>query len=130
MDQQTDTYSVNVTREDGWWMIHVPALDALTQAHSWPEVEPMARGVIAASLDVDMADVAVVINPVLDDETEHLLSEARTKAEAADRLQDEATAAKRQAARRLHSKGWSYRLIGKAMHLTHQRVEQLIKGTR
>jgi hypothetical protein len=34
---------------------------------------------------------------------------------------------KSKAARRLHEQGWPYRLIGKVMHITHQRVEQLLK---
>lgn len=130
MDKQELTYHVEVTREDGWWMAYVPDLDVLTQAHSWGEVELMARDIVAAVLDVDIDTIAVEVTVVPDDETARLLSEARAKAEEADRLRSEAVAANRQAARRLHTAGWSYRLIGKAMHLTHQRVEQLVNGSR
>lgn len=126
----TKTYRAEVTREDGWWMIHVPELDALTQAHSWAEVEPMAAGVISAILDVDMNTITVELSVKPDDLTMQLLAEAQEKAREADRLRSEAVAANRAAAQRLHSDGWSYRLIGKAMHLTHQRVEQLVNGAR
>lgn len=125
-----NTYAVAVTREDGWWMICVPELGLLTQARTWNAVEEMARGVIAAHLDVDpdIITAGLVLTP--DDETQRQLALARTKATEADRLRAEALAANQQAARRLHGDGWSYRLIARRMHLTHQRVEQLVKGTR
>lgn len=130
MTQQEHTYRVEVTREDGWWMAYVPELDALTQAHSWAEVEPMAAGVISAVLNIDMNTIAVELTVKPDQLTQQLLAEAQDKAREADRLRSEAVAANRAAAQRLHSDGWSYRLIGKAMHLTHQRVEQLVNGSR
>lgn len=124
------TYRAEVTREDGWWMIRVPELDLLTQAMSWSEVETMGRGVVAADQDIPMSEVAVTIEVATDDETRRLLAEAQSKAAEAERLREESTAAKRAAARRLHASGFSYRLIGKIMHLTHQRAEQLVKGAR
>lgn len=126
----TRTWRAEVSREDGWWMIRIPELDLITQAANWAEVEYMGRGVIAADQDLDMSAVAVDIHVHADAETERLLEEARTKAADADRLRTEALAANQQAARRLHGDGWSYRLIARRMHLTHQRVEQLVKGTR
>lgn len=131
MDKQNDhIYRVEVTREDGWWMAYVPELDALTQAHSWAEVEPMAAGLISAVLDVEMDTISIDLSVMPDQLTMQLLEEAQEKAREAERLRCEAVAANRAAARRLHSDGWSYRLIAKAMHLTHQRVEQLVNGGR
>ena len=46
------SFDAVVTREGRWWMIHVPALDAVTQARSLREVPVMATGVISALLDV------------------------------------------------------------------------------
>jgi hypothetical protein len=126
----TQTWRAEVTREDGWWMILVPELDLTTQAESWNEVDYMARGVIAADQDLQMSAVGVELYVHADPETDQLLTEARVKAEEADRLRAEALAANQAAARRLHSDGWSYRLIARTMKLTHQRVEQLVKGTR
>jgi hypothetical protein len=125
-----NTYRAEVTREDGWWMIRIPELDLLTQAMSWGEVETMARGVIASGRDVEMSEVSVTVEAAPDAESRQLLAEAQAKTAEAERLRAEAAAASRNAARRLHSSGWSYRLIGKTMHLTHQRIEQLVKGTR
>jgi hypothetical protein len=129
MATQTDhTYRADVTREDGWWMIYVPELDALTQAHSWAEVEPMATGLISAILDVDPSTIRIDLIAKPDELTQQLLAEAREKTAEADRLRREAVAANQAAAQRLHSNGWSYRLIAKAMHLTHQRVQQLVNS--
>lgn len=125
-----NTYRAEVTREDGWWMIRIPELDLLTQATSWSEVEMMARGVIVSDQDLEMTNVAVTIEATFDDESQRLLAEAEVKTAAAERLLAEAIQARKNAFRRLHSSGWSYRLIGKKTHLTHQRIEQLVKNDR
>jgi hypothetical protein len=44
-------YTVRVSHESKWWMIHVDELDALTQARRLGDVEDMARSLIALSLD-------------------------------------------------------------------------------
>lgn len=124
------TYRADVTREDGWWMIRVPELDLITQAENWGEVERMARGVIIAALDLEPADVRVDLTPLPAPEVSAMLSESADLAARAEALQGAALFAKQQAARTLHAEGWSYRLIGKAMRLSHQRAEQLVKGRR
>lgn len=124
------TYRAEVYREDGWWMVRVPQLDLLTQAETWSEVERMGRGVIAADQDLDLREVTVEFDLLPDPETVALLAQARASAEEAERLRAEALAANQAAARRLRADGWSYRLIGRALRLTHQRAEQLVKGTR
>ncbi len=124
------TYRATVTREDGWWMVSVPELELLTQAISWGEVEAMARGVIAAALDVETSDVRVDLEADPGSEARHLIESARDKASRADTLRDESLADNQAAARSLHAAGWSYRNIGKMMGLSHQRAEQLVKGRR
>jgi predicted RNase H-like HicB family nuclease len=46
------TYTANVTRDDGWWMVSVPEINGLTQATDPSEVERMARSMIAMQMDV------------------------------------------------------------------------------
>jgi hypothetical protein len=58
------TYKVEVTRDDRWWMIHVPDIDGLTQARRISEIEDMARSLIAISTDTPIADVAVGIHSI------------------------------------------------------------------
>lgn len=128
MTETSAAHRADVTREDGWWMIRIPHLDLTTQAETWAQVESMARGVIAADQDLAVADITVDLHAHPDPGTAELLDEARTKAGDADRLRAESLAANQAAARRLHADGWSYRLIGRVMSLTYQRVEQLVKG--
>ena len=53
------TYDMEVTRDGRWWMIHIPALDLLTQARFPEEIEDMARSYIALVTDTPIEDVAV-----------------------------------------------------------------------
>lgn len=52
-------YHATVTREDGWWMIHVRELDAVTQAARYDEIWPQTRGLIAAETELPEAEVSV-----------------------------------------------------------------------
>jgi predicted RNase H-like HicB family nuclease len=40
------------TREDKYWLVHIPELDQYTQARTLAEVEPMARDLISLVLEV------------------------------------------------------------------------------
>ena len=53
------TYDIEVTRDGRWWMVHIPALDGLTQARFPEEIEDMARSHIALVTDTPIEDVAV-----------------------------------------------------------------------
>jgi hypothetical protein len=37
------SFDIEVTRDGGWWAVHIPELGGLTQARYPSEVEPMAR---------------------------------------------------------------------------------------
>ena len=43
------SFDIAVTRDGGWWMVHIPELGGLTQARYPREVELMAREYIAVS---------------------------------------------------------------------------------
>jgi hypothetical protein len=53
------TYDVTLTREGRWWMVHIPALDGLTQARRLSEAELMAREYIAVDTGTSLDEVAV-----------------------------------------------------------------------
>ena len=53
-------FDIHVTRDGGWWMVHIPALDGLTQARFPGEIEDMARDYIAVSTDIPIEQVTVV----------------------------------------------------------------------
>ena len=52
-------FDIDVTRDGGWWMVHIPELGGLTQARFPREVEPMAREYIAVSTGTPIDQVAI-----------------------------------------------------------------------
>jgi hypothetical protein len=52
-------FQVELERDGRWWMVHVPELDGLTQAHRLRAAELMAREWIAVSTRTPIADIAV-----------------------------------------------------------------------
>lgn len=55
------TYTVTITREDGWWMVHIPDLDGLTQTRRLIDAEAAARSWIVVTDDVAPSTVDIKI---------------------------------------------------------------------
>lgn len=53
------SFDIDVTRDGGWWAVHIPELGGLTQARYPSEVEPMAREYIAVSTGTAVDQVAI-----------------------------------------------------------------------
>lgn len=53
------SFDIDVTRDGGWWAVHIPELGGLTQARYPSEVEPMAREYIAVSTGTSVDQVAI-----------------------------------------------------------------------
>ncbi|MCV7088881.1 hypothetical protein H7H80_02370 [Mycobacterium interjectum] len=53
------SYDIEVTRDGRWWMIHIPAINGLTQARFPGEIEAMARDYIAVSTAAPVAEIEV-----------------------------------------------------------------------
>jgi hypothetical protein len=53
------SFDIDVTRDGGWWMVHIPELGGRTQARYPREVEPMAREYIAISTGTPIDQVAI-----------------------------------------------------------------------
>ncbi len=51
------TYDIEVTRDEKWWMIAIPAIDGLTQARRLSEVDDMAVSFISVDQDVAASQV-------------------------------------------------------------------------
>ncbi|MGL5857400.1 MAG: hypothetical protein ACRC35_03155 [Angustibacter sp.] len=120
-------WHVRVVREDGWWMVQIPAIDGLTQARRLADVEIEAADYIVLDQDAAPSSVRVVVDEVLvegrdilADRTEQaqLLAQART---ADQQLAEHA----RDVAVRL-ARHMSMRDVGAILGVTHQRVQQLI----
>lgn len=54
-----NSFRTEIYRDRHWWMIHVPEIDAITQARNEGEVWQMARDLIGVTLDIDPATVNV-----------------------------------------------------------------------
>lgn len=122
------TYTVRVTREGKWWMIHVPDLDGLTQARRLGEAEDMARSLIAITLDTepDTFDLAVTIDPIEGlHVTERLDALHAERAQLAE-IQAQVQADARALARDLAGKGLPVRDVGAVLGVSFQRAQQLI----
>ena len=121
------TYQVNVTRERGWWMIAIPELDRLTQAKTLDKVDAMARDLIALWLDrpPDSFDLDVHID--IPETFRRGLDRARELRDEADGLREKAASEARSVARSMADDlGMTVRDIGRVMHLSFQRVQQLL----
>jgi hypothetical protein len=122
------TYRVVVAREGKWWMVHVPDLDALTQARRLGEVESMARSLIALILDVapDSIAIAVELEAVEDIQITERLDRLHADQAAAVAAEDKARTEIRALARDLADRGVTVRDIGTMLDVSFQRAQQLI----
>ncbi|MCL2595356.1 MAG: hypothetical protein FWD83_07550 [Promicromonosporaceae bacterium] len=122
------TYQAIVTREDGWWMVHVPEIDGLTNSRRLADAEQMARELIAVTLDLEPEGVAVTVT--LDAiegiaVRETLDAMAAERAEAA-RLEADARTRQQALARELSARAIPLRDIGAIFGVSHQRAAQLV----
>ncbi len=122
------TYTATVTREGHWWMVHVPAIDGLTQARRLSEAAQMARELIALEVEVPIADVAVEVT-VADVDGLDVAAELEAirgeRAKAAE-LERDASARATALARSLAARRLTVRDIGTILGVSHQRAHQLV----
>ena len=53
------SFDIDVTRDGGWWMVHIPKLGGVTQARFPREVELTAREYIAFRTGTPIDQVAI-----------------------------------------------------------------------
>ncbi|MQY23685.1 HicB family toxin-antitoxin system [Nocardia macrotermitis] len=122
------TYEVRVTRDGRWWMVRIPELDELTQARRIGEVPRMAREAVALHLGVPVDRVAVEVTiEVADLPVSELIRAVLEHRSRAEELAKQALAESKSLARELASRDVPMRDIGEMLHLSHQRVHQLVE---
>lgn len=124
------TYEVNVTRDGRWWMIEIPAIDGLTQAHSIEEVEAMARDYIVVDQDLAPSKVRVEVKSIVVD-GDDVLPATRALEKIRERIdRDEREFVKRRAelAGRLSHAEVSHRDAAKVLGVSRQRVGQMLSA--
>ncbi len=122
-----DTYTALAERSGGWWAITVPELRGVfSQARRLSQVEPVARDAIALFLGVPADSFDIHVREVVDPIADALVADAlQARREAADH-QRIAAQKSREAARTLDRMGLPQRDIGLLLHVSHQRVAQLL----
>ena len=124
------TYTALAERGDGWWAITVPELRGVfSQARRLGRVESMARDAIALFLDIPADSFEVTVREVIDPEADVLVAEAIQA--RADAIEHQRIAARksREAVRTLDRLGLPQRDIGRVLHLSHQRIAQLLTSS-
>lgn len=120
------TYHADASRGERYWLIHIPEINQWTQARNLGEVIPMARELIAVLLDMPTEAFDVEMALTLPAEVRKHLDRATEQRNTAARAQSEAANEYRAAARALKAQGITVRDIGKALNISHQRVQQLV----
>ena len=119
-------YQATARLDGRWWFVEVPELDTAGQARNLAEAEEVAREVIGLVLDVDPSTVAVDLEVQLPAETTELLAAAERDERAGRDAIWRAGRIRRDAIRGLVSSGASQVDVSRALHLSPQRVSQIL----
>jgi predicted RNase H-like HicB family nuclease len=122
-------FEVEAERSGDWWAMRVPALPGVfSQARRLERAESMARDAIATFLGVPATAVEVSIRVRLPEplggQVDELLA-LRAALEADERRYAELS--RRVATRLVSEAGLTVRDAGRVLHVTHQRVAQLVE---
>lgn len=118
-------YKAVAHREGKWWAIEVDGV-GWTQARRLDEAEHMARGLVAATRNVDVDSVSVVVEPHVNDELDQLRARTVRLSHQAEESTAQAQAEKRRLIRELKAANLSARDIGRLAGVSHQRVSQVM----
>lgn len=121
------TYTVRAKRWAHGWELHIADV-GVTQSRSLAEAEQIVRDYIETLTDHDTAGDRVAITPEVGGGLDEATRAAREAVIAADRARRDAAVRLRQVARTLrHEAGLSGRDIASILHVSAQRVSQLLK---
>jgi hypothetical protein len=127
-DTEARTYTVQVFRDSGLWVIEVLEIDVVGQARTLASAADTARSLIALWLDVDPATISVQMDySRIDAEALSLMRQARADQARADTISSEAAKTWRRAARKLvREDNLSVRDAAIVLGVSYGRVQQLI----
>jgi DNA-directed RNA polymerase specialized sigma24 family protein len=120
-------YNVRAKRWKHGWELHIDGV-GVTQSRSLDGAEQMVRDYIETLTDHDTTDDAVVIRPEVGGGLDQAADAAREAVAEAERALRAAAARSRQVARQLKQEGLSGRDIAAILHVSAQRVSQLLKS--
>lgn len=122
------TYTVTARRWKRGWELHIDGV-GVTQSRTLTKAEQQARDYIATVLGEEDADI--VISPDLGDKLSSTMAdllEARTANDEAARAQKEAAEKNRRVVREMRDADLSVSDISAVMHVSKQRVSQLLNS--
>ena len=120
------TYKVRAKRWARGWELHIDGV-GVTQSHGLADAAGMARSYIAMTKNVPADSFTVDVVPEVGDGLDQAATEARDAVRAAEEAQRGAAARSRSVARQLKEKGLTGRDIAALLHLSPQRVSQLLR---
>jgi DNA-directed RNA polymerase specialized sigma24 family protein len=123
------TYTVRAKRWKHGWELHVDGV-GVTQSRNLDGAEQMVRDYIETLTEHDTADDAVLIRPEVGNGLDEEAEAARAAVTQAEHALRAAAARSRQIARRLRDEGLSGRDIAAILHVSAQRVSQLLRSLR
>ena len=123
------TYTVRAKRWKHGWELHIDGV-GVTQSRNLDGAEQMVRDYIETWTDHDTTDDSILIQPVVGGGLDEAVQAARENLDEAERALRVAAARSRQVAQRLKQEGLSGRDIAAILHVSAQRVSQLLKSLR
>ncbi|MBN9737818.1 hypothetical protein PP1_022685 [Pseudonocardia sp. P1] len=120
------SYTVDVSRADKVWHVHVVEIDRVTQARTLAEVPEMAIDLIY--IMTGESDAALDVEVDLPETAAKHLAEARRLRRVESEARSAAATELREAAVELKRQGLSMRDLGDAIGVSHQRASQLTSG--
>lgn len=121
------TYTVRAKRWKHGWELHIDGI-GVTQSRNLGGAEQVARDYIETLTDHDTADDVVIIQPVVGGGLDEAAQAAREAVAEAEQALRAAAARSRQIARRLKQEGLSGTDIAAILHVSAQRVSQLLNS--
>jgi DNA-directed RNA polymerase specialized sigma24 family protein len=120
------TYKVRAKRWEHGWELHIEGV-GVTQSHGLKDAEMMARDLISRRLDVPEDSFGVEVTPEIGNGLDERATAARAAVREAAGAQQRAAAQSREAARLLQLAGLTGRDIAAVLHVSPQRVSQLLR---
>jgi hypothetical protein len=113
-------------------MVAIPEIDGLTQARRIDEAELMARELIAVSLGVALAEVAVTVTveSVGEVPVRSIVERIESDRRAAAELERGASRRAIELAKQLAAENVTVRDVGSILHVSYQRAHQLTTADR
>ena len=123
------TYTVRAKRWEHGWELHIDGL-GVTQSRTLHDAEAMVRDYVALDTGAPRDSFRVEIVPEVGNGLDEATRAARQAVAEADKAQRAAASRSREVARALSSAGLSGREIAVVLHLSPQRISQLLGGRR